>query len=112
MSVSRGWSATLAVPSRRARSCLGSIAISHLSHTAHAAEGMPRIGPFMTKRQHYGHNPCSVTSIVENKLATVDFICVDGPHIERGLDVPDGYGALKLNGRRWAYCSAALPHEP
>ena len=49
---------------------------------------------------------------VDNKLAMVDFICVDRAHIERGREVPDGYGALKLNGRRWAYCSAALPHEP
>jgi hypothetical protein len=49
---------------------------------------------------------------MDNKLATVDFICVDRSHIERGRDVPDGYGALKLNGRRWAYCSAALPDDP
>ena len=49
---------------------------------------------------------------MENRLATVDLICVDAPHVERGRDVPDGYGALKLNGRRWAYCSAALPDEP
>ena len=49
---------------------------------------------------------------MENKLATVDFICVDPAHVERGRDVPDGYGALKLNGRRWAYCSAALPDAP
>jgi hypothetical protein len=49
---------------------------------------------------------------VENKLATVDFICTDPVHIQRGREVPDGYGALKLNGRRWAYCSAALPDAP
>lgn len=42
----------------------------------------------------------------------VDLICVDESHIERGRDVPDGYGALKLNGGRWVYCSAALPDEP
>jgi hypothetical protein len=50
---------------------------------------------------------------VENELAPVDFICVEAAHIERGRDVvPDGYGALTLNGRRWAYCSAALPGAP
>jgi len=49
---------------------------------------------------------------MENKLATVDLICVDPAHIARGREVPDGYGALKLHGRRWAYCSAALPEEP
>jgi hypothetical protein len=51
-------------------------------------------------------------TMMENTLATVDFICVDAVHIARGREIPDGYGALKLNGRRWAYCSAALPHEP
>jgi hypothetical protein len=45
----------------------------------------------------------------DNKLATVDLICVDQQHIDIGRDVPDGYGALKLHERRWAYCSAALP---
>jgi hypothetical protein len=49
---------------------------------------------------------------MENKLASVDLICVDSAHIERGRDVPDGYGALKLSGQRWAYCSAALPDDP
>lgn len=49
---------------------------------------------------------------MENKLATVDLICVDGPHVERGRGVRDGYGALKLVGRRWGYCSASRPEEP
>lgn len=49
---------------------------------------------------------------MDNKLATVDFICVEGPHVERGRDVSDSYGALKLIGRRWGYCSAARPEEP
>ena len=49
---------------------------------------------------------------MDNKLATVDLICVDGPHVERGRNVPDTYGALKLIGGRWAYCSAARPEEP
>jgi hypothetical protein len=53
------------------------------------------------------HTPNAV--IEDNKLATVDLICVDQAHIEIGRGVPDGYGALKLHERRWAYCSAALP---
>ena len=48
----------------------------------------------------------------ENKLATVDLICVDQRHIERGRHVEDGYGALKLRDRRWAYCSASLSEDP
>src|SRR3954467_10356927 len=50
----------------------------------------------------------------ESQTATVDFICIDRSHVERGRDIPDTYGALTLNGRQWAYCSAALgnaPHE-
>jgi hypothetical protein len=50
--------------------------------------------------------------VKENELATVDLICFDQSHIERGREVPDGYGALTLSGRRWAYCSAALPEAP
>jgi hypothetical protein len=49
---------------------------------------------------------------VESQLATVDFICIDRSHVERGRDVPDTYGALTLNGRKWAYCSAALDNAP
>jgi hypothetical protein len=49
---------------------------------------------------------------VDNKLAPVDFICVDPAHVKRGRGVPDGCGALTINDRRWAYCSAARPHEP
>ena len=51
---------------------------------------------------------------VGNELALVDYICVDESHIQRGREIPEGYGALTLNGRQWAYCSAALeeaPHE-
>jgi hypothetical protein len=54
----------------------------------------------------------SLLRMEENELATVDLICVDQSHIERGREVPDGYGALKLSGGRWAYCSAALPAAP
>jgi hypothetical protein len=56
------------------------------------------------------HTPVAVTQ--ENKLATVDLICVDQHHIHIGHDVPDGYGALKLHQGRWAYCSASLPDAP
>lgn len=54
----------------------------------------------------------TIVVVQDNKLATVDLICIDPSHIERGRDVPDSYGALKLIGRRWAYCSAALPEAP
>jgi hypothetical protein len=49
---------------------------------------------------------------VETELAPVDYICVDESHIQRGRGIPEGYGALTLNGRQWAYCSAALEEEP
>jgi hypothetical protein len=49
---------------------------------------------------------------VENAPASIDFICVDEAHIERGRGIPDGHGALTINSRRWAYCSAARPNEP
>ena len=49
---------------------------------------------------------------MDNRLASIDYICVDPSHIARGRAVPDGYGALTLNRRGWAYCSAARPEEP
>lgn len=49
---------------------------------------------------------------VENRLAAVDFICADKAHVAHGRGVPDGHGALTLNGRRWSYCSAAWPNAP
>jgi hypothetical protein len=49
---------------------------------------------------------------VETELASVDFICIDESHVQRGRGIPDTYGALTLNGRQWAYCSAALGNAP
>jgi hypothetical protein len=49
---------------------------------------------------------------VDNELAAVDFICIDESHVTHGKGVPDGQGALTLNGQRWAYCSAGLREAP
>ena len=58
------------------------------------------------------HARCFDQDAVGNQLAAVDYICLDPSHIERGRGIPEGYGALTLNGGHWAYCSAALPEAP
>lgn len=51
-------------------------------------------------------------SLLEALPDEVRLICDNGPHLERGRQIPDGEGVLTIADGMWAYCSASLPDEP
>jgi hypothetical protein len=57
-----------------------------------------------------GQHPCRAGILVN--AGRVEYVCVDGDHVIRGRDRPDGSGHLTLVRQKWAYCSAGLPAEP